>query len=212
MWLSLKIKIRSYLLFTTLVFTTRLVFNFGWIAEIAAKSKPLMLYVPVKGPLINELAQHAIAMNEAMEKGLVYVPSAKCSRYDGCFYDPLIRKIIKVIEYKTKEIGSVPIRPSALYKLCEKYATLDEVNISYKSLEDLENSKPIIDFLMETQKSLGFKLNITYTDVSLCLEKDTCLLDMDKIFGNQVINNPIVRHVNENLMNEFGIITNSISV
>jgi hypothetical protein len=205
MCLPLKTKIKSYF-----VFTTRLVFNFGWIAQIAASYKPGMHYVPTKSGLINELPQHCKSMHDAMIKGHIYVPSVKGSRYDGCIYDPLTCKVIKIIEYKTKEIGSVPITSKVLSRLYKKYATLDELNISFKSSEDLENSKGAIESAKE--EAIGIKLNITYNDISSCLEEHTCLLPLPKIFANQIINNPIVQHVNQNLMNEFGIITDFMSV
>jgi hypothetical protein len=204
-FLPVTTKIKPYF-----IIITRSLFTYSWIGhEIAKAAKHGIYCLPSKGALIGELPQHCRAMHEAFQNGHIYVPSIKGARYDGCVYDPLTFKIIKVLEFKTKEEGTTVVLKS-LERLYEKYAHLDELNISFKSYEGFILNKTLIESTNLAQLANGVKLKITCSDISTFKFKSTCLIDIYQLSLEQVLHNKLAAHVNTNLISEYGVIVDFI--
>lgn len=188
-----KIKCRSH----TLAFT------FLWLAEIAKNTKPVIRYLPTSSHLIRELPQNCEMISKATDLGLIFCPSKKGARHDGCFYDPKSGKITETIQFKLKEEGS-RLNYDQLTTWSQKYCNLDSIDIGFKSSQDLEQSKDLIIKINEFSSLEGFKLFFTATDYSLYKSEHTCRPDIKDILETQASFNKIVTEVNNKMIDSYG--------
>lgn len=180
-----------------------LAFSFLWIAEIAQKTKPVIMYLPTSSHLIRELPQNCEMISKAMDLGLIFCPSKKGARHDGCFYDPKIGKITETVQFKLKEEGS-RLNYDQLTTWSQKYRNLDSLDIGFQSSQDLEQSKDLIIKINEFSSLEGFKLVFTATDYSSYKLEHTCRSDIKDILETQASLNKIVSGVNEKMIDSHG--------
>lgn len=189
--------------------SARFIFNFGWLGDLVANSKPIIpMFLSTKNDLIRELPQHLEMMDKALKAGLIYCPSKKGASHDGCFFNPLIGKVTKTVQLKLQEEGSSPFYTIKLTRWAEDYAHLNEINIGFQSPEDFEQNKDIIYNINELQLASGAKLELTSKDYSPFKSEVTCLIDVKNLIFTQAGYNGIVTEVNEKLIDKFGEITN----
>jgi len=154
---------------------------------------------------ICELGSHVKKMDEALENGLIYCPSKRGAKHDGCFFDPSLGQITKTFQFKMKEEGS-NLHPVKLENWIKEYANLDELNIGFYRTEDYERFRDVIIQRNQIQLVTDQKLQVVADDYSsfVTLTGD---IDVDKILYLIYLQTKLVKtitYVNESLIDSFG--------
>ena len=196
---TLKVRIKHYIPNNRYLLRT----NYLWLAKLVGSIKPAIPYLAtVDQSLIRELPQSCEAISRAIELGLVFCPSAKNAKHDGCFYDPEIGRVIGTIQFKLKEEGA---RVGCdLFAWSKKYSNLDMLDIGFQSPQDLDRSKDLIIKVNEFLYLKGDKLIVTFKDYSLYQSEHTCRSDLKDILEIHASFNKIVYGVNQNMIDSYG--------
>ena len=150
-----------------------------------------------------ELGHHVIKMGEALDKGLIYCPSKKGAKHDGCFFDPISGKIVKIFQFKMKEIGS-NLHPRTLNNWIDKYWHFDELNIGFYVTKDYDRFSGLISKADHLQLALARPLRIVAVDCSPYVTKDMDVEKVKYLINNQVKLSEEVYYVNESLLDNCG--------
>ena len=172
----------------------------GVLLDLIYSSKQHVRYLPTTQEKVHELIQHLWNVEQvALKGGLVYCPSSKKSKHDGCIVDLSTNKIIEIIQLKMKMPGSNLSREQIL-RWFEAYPDFDKVQVGFTRTEDFN----LANGLIESMNSLALhsNLNVRFEGLDLTSFVNQPKSHFENLLKFQWDLNPQVTFVNDNMINK----------